>query len=170
VTWASILFMLLTVADAQPSTPVLRDAILWLAPGRVSDRTARRYAKIIHREARRRSIHGFLFLAFIHTESRWNPRMRSSTDDFGLAQVHVAVRGSARFLGREAELYDPETNIREWGRLAAMWRDYHARSCHGASHRWWDHLKWGYRVRRGLVRVDELLQMLIGRFLAPGVS
>jgi hypothetical protein len=174
--FALILFGLLSgdlvFETSPPPTPVIRDAIRRLAPHRVSPRRARHLARIIQREAKRRKIDVFLLVSFIHEESDWNPRLRSKTNDFGLTQVHVAARGSATFLGREAELYDPQTNIREWARLAAMWRGYHQRECevrvkvcyggadgkpwsctmellHPADHPWWSHLKWGYKVKKG---------------------
>jgi hypothetical protein len=120
-------------------------AVRHLAP-QLGKATSRRLAKIIDREAGRRHVDPLLAVAFVHVESSWNPRLRSHTNDFGLAQVHVAARGSERFLGREAELYDPQTNLREWARLADMWRSYCRREGH-VGHPWWHHLKFGYRVR-----------------------
>jgi len=153
-------------------TPVVRDAILRLAPRyQVGPRLAKQYARIVQQEARRRKVDPLLVVSFIQVETarKWNPRLKSPTNDFGLTQVHVAVNGSARFLGREEELYDPRTNVREWVRLAAMWRAYHQRECEvhaeicysgpegpwgcnkmriaGSRHPWWAHLKWGYRVK-----------------------
>jgi len=145
-------------------------AILSLAPW-LPKSTAREYAKIIRVEAARRNIHPYLFVAFATVESTWNAQARSATADFGLMQVHVARRGSARFLGREHELFRPRTNIREWGRLAAMWKGYHKRTCEIpikvcdtenctrerlSSHVWWAHLKWGYRPK------DEWHAMIVG--------
>jgi hypothetical protein len=154
------------LADA-PSTQAIQAAIQSLAPRRVP---AKRYARIIHREARRRDIDPFLIVAFIHIESTWNPRAKSPTTDYGLTQVHVAVNGSATFLGREEALYDPATNIREWGRLAVMWRNYHERTCKD-DHPWWAHLKFGYRVKNTehADRVNVLYKSLRLRF-APRPS
>lgn len=141
--------LLATLPTEPPPVSVIRDAIKSVAPRYLSKTTAGRYAKIIDRVARRRNIHPFLFVAFIHVETarRWDPRTHSKTNDYGLMQVHVAERGSARFLGREEELFNPATNIREWGRLADMWRSYHNRTCDQESHPWWAHLKWGFRVK-----------------------
>jgi hypothetical protein len=141
----ALLVVLLSTREAWADT---RSAIRRLAP-RLPRATARRYARIIDQEAARRDIPGLLVVAFIHVETgrKWNPRLVSPTDDYGLTQVHVAARGSETFLGREEQLFDPRTNIREWCRLAAMWRDYHARTCIPGKHRWWAHLAWGYRVK-----------------------
>jgi hypothetical protein len=141
VALVALLVVLLSTREAWADT---RSAIRRLAPPR-----AMRWARIIDQEAARRLIDPLLVVAFIHVETgrRWDPRLVSPTADYGLTQVHVAVRGSETFLGREEQLFDPRTNIREWCRLAAMWRDYHARTCIPGKHRWWAHLQWGYRVR-----------------------
>ena len=170
--------MLLSIAAAlwfllpadYPSTHTLQEAIRWVAPRHVP---ARRYARIIRSEAKRKDIDPFMVVAFIHVETarKWNPRLKSPTNDFGLTQVHVAVKGSARFLGREEELYNPRTNIREWCRLAAMWRDYHNRACY-EKHPWHSHLKWGYRVK-DTEHADKVLgvyQSLVQRFPPPIVG
>lgn len=142
-------------------------AIVFLAP-HLQKSTVRDYARIIHKEANRRQIDPLLAVSFIHVETfrKWNPRLKSTTNDFGLCQVHVAERGSARFLGREQELFDPKTNIREWVRLAAMWRNYHARTCVEGSHPWWAHLKWGYKVKNPghAMKVTRVYEMLKRRF------
>jgi hypothetical protein len=132
-----------------------------LAP-HLSRVVAKKYSKIINRETSKKLIDPLLLIAFIHSESNWRKRLRSFTNDYGLTQVHVAERGSATFLGRETELYDPNTNIKEWCRLAAMWRNYHARTCK-ISHHWWSHLKWGYLIKKSktsgnIERIYELLQ------------
>jgi len=152
----------------QPPVHRIKQAIIQLAPRHVQP-LARQYACIIRQEASRRNVDSFLVVAFIHVETakHWNPRLRSKTNDFGLTQVHVAPRGSADFLGREGELYDPRTNIREWARLAAMWRAYHVRTCKVGGHLWWAHLKYGYRVKPDLshsLKVLRLLRRLHERF------
>jgi hypothetical protein len=132
-----------------PPTPVIYTAIRSLAPHyQVGPRLAKQYARIIRQVAQRRKMDPLLVVSFIHVETarKWNPRLKSLTNDFGLCQVHVAARGSARFLGREEELYHPRTNIQEWVRLADMWRAYHKRSC-TTPHPWWAHLKWGFKVK-----------------------
>jgi len=124
-------------------------AIVWIAPY-LPERTAKSYARIIVKQATRRKIHPLLPIAFIHVESRWNPKLVSTTNDYGLSQIHVAARGSAKFLGREKELFDPQVNIEEWCRLAAMWRNYHHNKEPESirhTHPWWAHLKWGYNVK-----------------------
>lgn len=182
--YALILFALFPsdplLEQVHPPTSVLRDAIRWLAPYRVSSARARRYARIIHQESMRKKVSGFLVVAFIHVETAkaWNPWLHSPTNDFGLTQVHVAARGSETFLGREEELYDARTNIREWVRLAAMWRAYHQRECgqdeqndHEQSgqddHPWWAHMKYGYRVKPDIshaLKVARLYLALLERF------
>jgi len=157
----------LASAGWQPPVPVLKEAIHFLAGPRVRKKTGVRYAKLVAKEARRRGIHGFLFLAFIHVETarKWDPKLHGATNDFGLMQVHVAENGSDRFLDREEELYIPAVNIREWGRLADMWRAHHQRSC-GTRHPWWAHLKWGYRVKdvEHAMKVLRVFRTLMDRF------
>lgn len=156
-----VLAAILWLAPQLPVHQVVRDAIRHLAP-HVGPRLVRHYTRIITREAKRRSIESLLVVAFIQTETRWDEAFRSATNDWGLCQIHVAARGSQTFLGRERELLDPQTNVREWCRLAVMWRAYHQRECQGQlemapgrfgwlvlrpQHPWWAHLKWGYRVK-----------------------
>lgn len=176
--------LLLTLAT--PTTAEVREAIELLAPRHVP---AARYARIVRKMAMHRAVHPLLVVAFIQVESAksWNPRLVSRTNDYGLTQVHVAERGSARFLGREHELYDPATNVREWVRLAAMWRNYHQRKCEvrvevcysgpegpwgcsmevltHSNHRWWAHLKWGYVVKNTehADKVEGLLLWMLRR-------
>ena len=171
-------------------------AILFLAP-HLSKPTARNYARIIKTEAVRKQIDPLLVVSFIHVETfrRWDPRVKSVTNDYGLCQVHVAVRGSARFLGREEELYNPRTNVREWVRLADMWRAYHYRECeihtkvcyhdpeegpwgcenmvlHKADHPWWAHLKWGFKVKdqKHAMKVRNIFEMLRRKFRPEAVA
>jgi hypothetical protein len=148
-------------------------AILFLAP-HLSKPTARNYARIIRTEAARKQIDPLLVVSFIHVETfkRWDPRVKSVTNDYGLCQVHVAVRGSARFLGREEELYNPRTNVHEWVRLADMWRAYHRRACNDHHHLWWAHLKWGYRVKdqKHAHKVRQIFEMLKRRFRPEAVA
>jgi len=155
-------------AEGQPPHTVIVQAIRHLAP-HIGPRTACGYARIVRREAARKDLHAFLVLSFIHVETlrKWNPRLVGPTNDYGLTQIHVAERGSDRFLGREAKLFDPQTNIREWCRLAAMWRAYHVRTC-SDSHLWWAHMKYGYRVKSDVshalkvLRIFEELQRRFG--------
>lgn len=116
-------------------------------------------ADAIERESKWYSVDPLLIIATIHVESRWNPRKRSATNDYGLAQIHVAPRGSARFLGREHELYDIRTNIREAARILNMWREYHTRWCSSVAHAWPEHYKWGKRVKRASDHVSRVLTL-----------
>jgi len=147
---------------------LILSAILSLAPW-LPRPTARTYAQYIRDVSERTKIHPFLFVAFATVESSWNPDARSSTGDWGLFQVHVAKRGSARFLGRERELLKPAVNTREWGRIASMWRAYHDRTCKPGSHRWWAHLKYGYLVKDEghAMIVGAIFDTLIKRFKVP---
>ena len=156
-----------------PSTHMIQESIRELAP-QVNEATARRYARIIRREASKKAIDPFLVVAFIEVESSWNPRAKSPTNDYGLGQLHVAVNGSARFLGREEELFDPQTNIREWCRLADMWRSYHNRmkakyAPSPEPHPWFSHLAWGYKVKNTehADRVGVIYKRLKTRHLTP---
>lgn len=171
-------------------------AIMFLAP-HVPKTVAKDYAKIINVEAARKQIDPLLVVSFIHVETfrKWDPKVKSVTNDYGLCQVHVAARGSANFLGREEELFRPKTNIREWVRLADMWRAYHYRECeihtqvcyddptegpfgctdevlHKANHPWWAHLKWGYRVkdREHAMKVKRVYDSLRKRFRPTAVA
>jgi hypothetical protein len=167
-------------------------AIMFLAP-HLPKTVAKGYARIINVEAARKRIDPLLVVSFIHVETarQWNSRLHSVTNDFGLTQVHVAANGSASFLGREEELYNPATNIREWSRLADMWRAYHKRECgtrrmecyegipgvwaqswcitkvvRQPDHPWWAHLKWGYRVKdtEHAMKVKRVYEGLKRRF------
>jgi len=164
-------------------------AILFLAP-HIGRPTAKKYTRIIRTEATRGDVDPLLVVSFIHVETvkRWDPRTKSVTNDYGLCQVHVAARGSDRFLGREEELYKPKVNVREWVRLANMWRNYHRKNCEvwhqicysgpegpwgcsneriaESSHPWWAHLKWGYKVKntKHADKVGALYKSLVKRF------
>lgn len=141
---AVLALVLLAQVDVGGVQKAIRRLKPWMAPAR-----AKLYARIIASEAPRRAIDPLLVVSFIQSETAggWNERLVSRTADYGLTQVHVAPRGSARFLGRERELFDPRTNVREWVRLAAMWRAYHERACEPGAHLWWAHLKWGYVIK-----------------------
>jgi len=149
-------------------------AIVSIAP-HVPQRTARSYARIIEQESAFRDIAATWLAAHVWVESRYKPDHISRTNDHGLGQVHVAVNGSARFLGREWLLQVPRVNLRETVRIADMWRSYHNRECgepwaeepwanprpsrgwpawlypggmfEPSRHSYWAHMKWGRRVK-----------------------
>ena len=149
-------------------------AITSLCPW-VPPRTAREYAKIIEQESGFRNIAATWLAAHVYVESRYKPDHVSPTNDVGLGQVHVAVNGSASFLGREWLLHVPRVNLRETARLADMGRGYHNRECgepwveepwveSRSSRGWppwlypggmfepsrpvyWSHMKYGYKVK-----------------------
>ena len=137
-------------------TAVIAAAILSLAP-HVGRKTSSSHARHIHRAAVRYDVHPLLMVAIAHIETsrKWNPRLVSRTTDYGLMQVHVAVRGSARFLGRELQLFDPAINFREGARILRMWKNYHDRTC-TTPHPYWAHYKWGFRVKN----IDHALKVL----------
>jgi soluble lytic murein transglycosylase-like protein len=112
-------------------------AILSLAPG-VPHARVTEIAEAIAREARWYDVDPLLVVSIASVESGFNARKHSKTNDHGIMQVHVAPRGSARFLGREAELYDVRTNVREGVRLLKMWQRYHERECEVWANVGWD--------------------------------
>lgn len=139
-------------------------AIMMLAP-QLGHSKIKEYSDLIVFEAGWYGVHPLLVVSFAHNESRWNPRKKSVTNDYGLMQVHVARRGSARFLGREKELYKPRINIREGVRILAMWKGYHERWCKG-DHPYWAHQKWGKKVKddRRDSKVTRMFEHLKDRF------
>lgn len=148
-------------------------AIMWLAPQLGHTKIAE-YGKLIAFEARWYGIDPADVLTVITHESRWYRYKKSTTNDYGLMQVHVARRGSARFLGREKELYDPQTNIREGTRIMAMWKSYHARVCKSDDeHMYLAHMKWGKVVknRERPTSMERLRAFLLQKFwLKPVVA
>lgn len=144
-------------------------AILWLAP-QVGPVQAQVYGEAIHREAERWDIDPLLVVAVIHRESRWNPRARSKTHDWGLLQIHVSRTTHSGYLARPERLFNPKLNIRLGIRLMAFWRDYHAGRCRG-DHPWWAHYKYGRRIprKRKGKKVDVLYQQLLAWANQSGV-
>lgn len=137
------------------------------------------YLASVRRWAREFELPESLLLAVIHTESRFNPNARSSANALGLMQVipdRAGVDAWAFITGEkrvptEAELLDPDTNIRLGAAYLRMLKD-----------RYWSHVEdpavlrslvlasynWGIgNVRRRLRSADELapaaLQALIDR-------
>lgn len=145
-------------------TAIIVKALLWLAP-HLEPQTATEYAKIIAFEAEWYRVHPALVLAIGHGESRWRNGKVSQTNDYGLLQIHVSVRGSNRFYGREKLLFDPRINIREAFRILDMWRTYHKRWCRRA-HPFWAHYKWGRRVKNleHTVETGKLYHRLLQKF------
>jgi hypothetical protein len=119
-------------------------SLAWLSPATPA-KVVQTYADLIAFEAHWYNIDPLIVVSIIHIESGWKPRKKSVTNDYGLMQVHVARRGSSNFYGREKELYDPRTNIREGTRLLAMWKYYHNHWCKG-DHPYWAHYKYGKRI------------------------
>lgn len=144
-------------------------AILWIAP-QVPRSTASRYAEIIRREARRHELDPLLVVALIQRESRWRPRAKSRTHDFGLLQVHVSRTTHASYLRAPERLFKPALNIKLGVRLLALWKRFHARSCKGKKHPWWSHYQHGVRVRNAASgrRVRAVYLRLVQKFRQPG--
>jgi hypothetical protein len=124
--WPFLATLWLSPLADVPSTQAIQAAIQSLAPRRVP---AKKYARIIHREARRRNIDPFLIVAIIHVESSWNSRARSPTNDWGLTQSHVSNTINTEFIGREELLFDPDVNIRVGVKTLALWKAWHERVC-----------------------------------------
>lgn len=139
-------------------------AMLWLSPAQ-PHKKVQTYADLVAFEAKWYRIDPLLVVAIIQVESGFRHNKRSTTNDYGLMQVHVARRGSSNFYGREKELYDPRVNIREGTRLLAMWRGYHDRWCKG-DHPFWAHYKWGRKVKHieHAIKVLALRDLLARKF------
>lgn len=131
-----------------PEMERLVAVITGLSP-RTKPKDTRFYADLILFEADWYELDPLLVASYITIESGWNPNKVSKTNDHGLMQVHVG-KHSPRFLGREAELRKPRTNIREGCRVLALWKAFHARWCEKAEpHHWLAHVKWGRRIPVG---------------------
>lgn len=143
---------------------IIMSAIMWLSPMQGHVRGAK-YADLIEFESRWYGMNPFRVMSLIQLESGWKPRKKSVTNDYGLMQVHVARRGSSNFYGREKELYDPRTNIREGVRILAMWYQYHKKYCK-ESHPFVAHYKWGKYVKNTehADRVEALRTQLERKF------
>jgi len=152
---------------------IILKALLWLAP-HLGPQTATEYAKIIAFEARWYRVHPALVLAIGDGESKWRNGKVSTTNDYGLLQIHVNRRGSDRFYGREKELFDPRTNIREAFRILDMWRTFHNKWCKKAKlkHPYWAHYKWGRRVKSvaHTRKTKRLYDQLVRKFWPPVVA
>ena len=122
-------------------------AILVLAPAKVAD-NAVSYASIILRQANDQHINPLIVVSTIHVETggQWDNTLISKTDDYGLMQVHVSRSTNPDFIGRETDLLDPETNIREGVRVMVYWKKYHNR-CKKSTHQWWAHYQAGVEVK-----------------------
>lgn len=139
-------------------------AILWLSPMQGHVKSAK-YADLIAFESKWYRMDPFRVTAIIQIESGWRARKKSVTNDYGLMQVHVARRGSSNFFGREKELYDPRTNIREGVRILAMWEQYHKKYCKD-DHPFVAHYKWGKYIKNTehADRVEALRAQLTRKF------
>lgn len=146
---------------------MLAAAIMWLAPAQ-PHANVKKYVDLITFESKWYRVDPLLIVSIIQVESGWRTRKRSVTNDYGLMQVHVARRGSSNFYGRENELFDPRTNIREGTRLLAMWKAYHTRWCKG-DHPYWSHYKWGKKVKHidHALKVKALRGQLARQFKSP---
>uniref|UniRef100_A0A6H1Z9K2 Putative transglycosylase n=1 Tax=viral metagenome TaxID=1070528 RepID=A0A6H1Z9K2_9ZZZZ len=150
-------------APARPSRAAVEATIQRLAP-QLKPETAREYADLVAFEARWYGLESARVLAYITVESGWGSRKVSKTNDYGLMQVHVSRRGAPRFLGREKDLLDPRTNVREGCRILAMWRRFHGRWC-PAGHPWIAHVKWGRKIpaRKGALSHSRRVKVVYDR-------
>jgi len=126
-------------AASSPAPETIKRLAPWLKP-----ETVKKYADLVAFESRWYSLDSVTVMAYITIESGWGADKVSKTNDYGLGQVHVG-KHSPRFLGKEKELLDPRTNIRETCRILAMWKRFHGRWCK-AGHPWIAHVKWGRRI------------------------
>jgi hypothetical protein len=122
------------------------------------DNNAGRYADLIVFESKWYDIDPYLISSLIDVESGWNESKISKTHDFGLMQVHTAKNGSSRFWGKEVQLLDPRTNIREGIRILAMWRNYHVKYCNNKTHHFLSHYKWG-KIIRSTDHAEKVLKL-----------
>lgn len=143
-------------------------AILWLHPA-TPVKQAKVYAKFIARESTRRDIDPLLVVAIIHLESRFNPKAKSKTHDYGLGQIHVSKTTHSYYLGRERLLFQPGRNIYLGVRMLRFWKNYHDKNCKN-DHYWWIHYQHGKKViRKGRTagagrRVWKIYRLLLDRF------
>ena len=107
------------------------------------------YSNAIVRSTEARSIDPLLVVSLIHVETggRWESDLVSPSHDYGLMQPHVSKTTNRNFLGREKELFDPDTNIEVGVSMLLLWKEYHSKHCKGNSHKWWAHYKWGVEVK-----------------------
>ena len=147
-------------------------AICFIAPHHVGVLPATMYANLIAASAKRYQVDPFLMVAVVHVESSWNAHAHSSTGDWGLAQIHVSPTTNPELIGHEEDLFNPRVNLRYAGRMMALWKRYHQRSCDDTAHPYWAHLKFGYRVRdlEWSEKVAGLYNRLLGLFLSASVK
>jgi hypothetical protein len=121
-------------------------AILWLHPSP----HARTQAKVIVKEAKRRTIHPAHIVAAIQHETggTWYQRAKSRTNDYGLMQLHVGKHTHAKYRGRETDLFKLRLNIYLGTRMMWYWRRHHQRKCGSKEHHWINHYNQGHRVYR----------------------
>ena len=125
---------------------LLTAAVLLLHPTLGEDRV-REYAVLIVRESHKQKISPVITAARTQVESRFRPHKISRTNDYGLMQLHVSRTTRPKWIGREKELLDPETNIKEGVKALRYWKNYHSRYCKKRrAHHWWLHYKYGNRV------------------------
>ena len=127
---------------------VITAAIMALAPGKVADDAAL-YTSAIVNATESRDVDPLLVVAFIHVETggRWESNLVSPSNDYGLMQTHVSRTTNREFVGREKDLLDPAINIEVGVTMLVYWKEYHAKHCKGAAHKWWAHYKWGVLVK-----------------------
>ena len=122
-------------------------AIMVLAPAKVVD-AAVLYADSILLQASDQNIDPLIIVATIHVETggQWDSTLISKTNDYGLMMVHVSRTTNATYLGREKELFNPDTNIMVGVQMLSFWKRYHKKHCK-SGHKWWAHYQAGCAVK-----------------------
>jgi soluble lytic murein transglycosylase-like protein len=130
------LFFLLTIFGALSSVQVFaRDDNSLRAPrtqGVEPDAYTRmKLAEIVERYALAAGIPADLVRAVIRVESDWDVELTGHSGEIGLMQIRPETARDIGFKGEDAELYDPETNIR-WGvaYLASAYKLANGDLCH----------------------------------------
>jgi membrane-bound lytic murein transglycosylase C len=142
--WMAVTIVLLVLnaaaQAAQASTATPGHSASTMPPG-AHERLLRRaepYRESVQRWAREFDLPESLLLAVIYTESRFNPQARSHANALGLMQVIPSRAGvdaiffltGERRIPTEAELLDPDTNIRLGAAYLRMLKD-----------RYWAHIE-----------------------------
>ena len=73
-----------------------------------------KYARLIHRAAKKHGVPVKIAKAVVQVESNFNPKARGSAGEVGLMQIKPATARGMGYRGSTKALYNPETNL-EWG-------------------------------------------------------
>ena len=81
-------------------------------------------APIMYEEATAAGVDPYLVAAIGWVESRWNPKIRSKTNDCGIMQINLKF---SRFTCKQ--LFDLRTNIKSSVRIIKYWQNKHGKDC-----------------------------------------